>query len=295
MKTNHTMLLGGHLREEYAELWAAMVARYLQEYAREGVQIGRVTIQNEPMATQTWESCLFTATEEAMFAVKHLRPALDAAGLQDVKILMWDHNKDRILDRVDEGFTVDGAQAAIDGVAFHWYSGDHFEALVQSVCDHPTKEFIFTEGCVEYSRQRDATEQRKAEQYAHDMFGNFNAGTQGFIDWNILLDEQGGPNHVGNFCEAPLMYDRKSQQLIVNRSFNYIGHFSRFVKPGAHQCLTSRYADAIESCGFVNPDGSRVVVVMNKTDGEQFFTLCEGDQICDIMLPAHSIASYRWN
>lgn len=294
MKTNHGMLLGGKLKEKYAPTWASIIARAISEYAREGIEISRVSIQNEPLARQTWESCLFSAEDEAAFAVNHLRPALDAAGLQHVKILCWDHNKDNILERVDATFAVPGADEAIDGVAFHWYSGDHFEELAETVRTHPTKEFLFTEGCVEYSRFADSNQEQKAEHYAHDLIGNINAGACGFTDWNILLDEQGGPNHAGNFCEAPLMYDRASQQLIVNRSYYYIQHISRFVVPNARRMLVSSFSDSLQCTGFVNPGGQRVVVALNKNFWEQPFILCEGNNVCDFKLQPHSIATFVW-
>ena len=60
---------------------------------------------------------------------------------------------------------------------------------------YPDKELLFTEGCVEYSRFADSSEVAKAEMYAHDILGNLAAGTNGYLDWNLLLDELGGPNH----------------------------------------------------------------------------------------------------
>lgn len=294
MKNTHLMALGGKLRKKYAPMWAAVIAHATSEYAREGISISRVSVQNEPMARQTWESCLYSAEEEAVFAVEHLRPALDAAGLQHVQIMVWDHNKDNLLERVDETLAYPGADEAVGAVAFHWYSGDHFEELAEAVRTHPGKDFLFTEGCVEYSRFAESNQEQKAEHYAHDMIGNFNAGACGFVDWNVLLNEEGGPNHVGNFCEAPLMYDRESQQLIVNRSHHYIQHFSRFVQRGARVFLTSSFSDSLQCVGFVNPGGQRVMVVLNKNFWQQPFTLCEGNNVCDIQLPPHSIATFVW-
>ena len=294
MKSSHTMAFGGRLRCTYYDQWAAMIARYIAEYAQEGIAISRVTVQNEPMARQTWESCLFTAQEEAEFAAHHLRPALDAAGLGGVRMLIWDHNRDRVVERVDETLADPAVREAVDGVAFHWYSGDHFEALAATIAAYPEKEFLFTEGCVEYTCDREATQVRKAEQYAHDVIGTLNAGAHGYIDWNVLLDEQGGPNHVGNFCEAPLMYDRERGELFVNRSFWYLGHFSRFIDRGAQRFLVSRYNDRIECAGFANHDGGRVVVALNKTDAEQSFVLCEGERVADVSLAPHSIVTLRW-
>lgn len=296
MKTNRLMNGGGHLRRSHYDTWAKLLARYVGAYAQEGVRVGRLSVQNEPMARQTWDSCLFTPEEEAEFAAEHLRPALDAAGHADVKLFAWDHNTDRLLDRADAVLARPDAAAAFGGVAFHWYAGDHFEQVRAVAEAYPDKELLFTEGCVGYSRDRaeEATQERKAEQYAHALLGHLNAGAQGFIDWNLLLDERGGPNHVGNFCEAPLMYDREAEELIVNRSFHYFGHVSRFVRPGARRFLVSRFDDAVECAGFVNPDGGRVLVALNRSDRPVRFELAERPWVAPVEAPAHGIVTCAW-
>ena len=86
----------------------------------------------------------------------------------------------------------------VKGEAIHWYTGDHFETIEMVRKRYPEKEIFFTEGCVEYSRFADSGEIYKAEMYAHDILGNLNAGINASLDWNLLLDEKGGPNHVGN-------------------------------------------------------------------------------------------------
>lgn len=294
MKTTKRMNGGGKLKRSYYTQWAQMIVRYLKAYAVEGIRIGRISVQNEPQATQTWESCVYTAEEEASFAVNHLRPALDEAGFQDVELFVWDHNKDCIIERLAATFAYPGADKAIQGIAYHWYSGDHFEALEQVVRMYPDKELLHTEGCVEYSNSARATQNDKAERYAHDMIGDLKAGAQGYIDWNVLLDAKGGPNHVGNFCDAPLMYEVETDTLAVNQSFNYIGHFSRFVKKGARRCLVSSYSGVLETVAFVNPDGSRVVVVLNRSSKKQSFKIMEHKSVSPMVLPPHSIMTICW-
>lgn len=99
MKTNGEMNHGGLLQEEYYDAWAKLIVRYLLAYREEGIEIGRVTVQNEPAAVQTWDSCIFSGTQEAVFAVRNLRRELDSAGVADVKIFIWDHNKDLIIEQ----------------------------------------------------------------------------------------------------------------------------------------------------------------------------------------------------
>ena len=295
MKTNGEMNHGGRLKKEYYPMWAAMIARYVSAYEQEGIRIQRLTVQNEPAAVQTWDSCIFSGAEEAEFACRYLRPALDKAGHGNVKINVWDHNKDIILERTAESFGVEGAQEAIDGIAFHWYTGDHFDALAEVRRRYPDKELIFTEGCVEYSRFATDSQVRHAEMYAHDMIGDFNAGMNGFMDWNLILDRQGGPNHVGNYCDAPVMCDVDTDTINVKLSYYYIGHFSRFIRPGAKRILVSKYSPDIEAAAFENEDKTKVLVLLNRSENDVEFVINECKRTSDRMrINKHSIMTFCW-
>ncbi|HEX3077362.1 MAG TPA: glycoside hydrolase family 30 beta sandwich domain-containing protein, partial [Lachnospiraceae bacterium] len=175
-----------------------------------------------------------------------------------------------------------------------WYTGDHFEALDAVRGKYPDKELIFTEGCVEYSRFEKNNQVKNAEMYLHDMIGNFNQGMNGYIDWNLVLNKQGGPNHVGNFCDAPVMYDKEKDELDIKLSYYYIGHLSRFVQKGAKRILLSRYTDQVDAVAFMNPAGEKVAVLMNRTDEDITFQFCEEKKVCDITLTAHSVVTLCW-
>lgn len=265
MKTNGDMNHGGKLKPEYRAAWAQCMAEYVRRYREAGFTVRLISVQNEPEAVQTWDSCLYTAEEEGAFAAEYLRPALDAAGQQDVSILIWDHNKEELVRRVAESMNTEKRRAAIGGAAFHWYHGDHFEAVALAKKLFPDKKFYFSEGCIEYSRLDGATDLEKAEMYAHDILGNLNAGINGSLDWNLLLDEKGGPNHVGNYCEAPIMLDGNGG-LERKGSYWYIGQFSRYIRPGAVRIETSRWCSELEVTAFRNTDGSTAVVMLNRTD-----------------------------
>ena len=294
MKTNGEMNHGGLLKKEYYSMWADMIVKYIDEYEKLGIKISRLTIQNEPAAVQLWDSCVYTATEEAEFAVGFLRPALDKSNHKDIKINIWDHNKEIMLERARESFSVPGADAAIDGIAFHWYSGDHFEVLQETGREFSEKELIFTEGCVEYSRYASDNQVRHAEMYAHDIIGNFKAGMNAFIDWNMILDEKGGPNHVGNYCDAPIMCDTATDTIDVKLSYYYIGQFSRFIKPGAKRMLTSSFNKNIEAVGFLNPDGEKVLVLLNASEQDMEFIVTDKTNSCPMNLEKHSIMTICW-
>jgi glucosylceramidase len=289
MKSNKEMNNGGYLLKEYYSMWADYIVRYIKEYEKLGITISMLTIQNEPQAVQTWDSCIYSTEDEKIMVKDHLGPALKENGLDHIKILIWDHNKDIIVERSKGVLADKEANQFVNGVAFHWYSGDHFEALALVKEMYPDKELYFTEGCVEYSRFMDSDEVAKAEMYAHDIIGNFNAGMNGYMDWNMLLDEQGGPNHVSNFCAAPIMCNPKENTIEKRLCYYYIGHFSRYIIRGARRLAISRYTDKLDITGFVNPDGERVIVVMNKTDKDVEFSLKELEDGGCMIINKHSI------
>ena len=267
MKTNGEKNHGGKLKEEYRDMWAEYICRYIEAYQEKGVQLKRISIQNEPAAVQIWDSCVYTACEEKEFLKDHLYPALKRHGLTDLEIFIWDHNKERLLERAQQTIDAD-TDEMITGMAFHWYSGDHFEALQMAREKYPEKKLLFSEGCVEYSKFADKDQLADARMYGHDIMGDLNNGACAFIAWCLLLDEKGGPNHVDNFVDAPVMYDKKIDKMEKKLSYYYIGHFSRAIVPGSVRIGLSKYTDKLESTAFLRPDGKLAVVIINRTDEE---------------------------
>lgn len=289
MKTNGSRIGGGRLKKEYYSAWARYICRYVREFINRGINVTAISIQNEPNATQTWDSCLFTPEEERTFLKDYLYPALKEAALSDIQIYIWDHNKERMVDRACK--VIDDSTAdMVSGIAFHWYSGDHFDA-VRIVSElFPDKHLVFSEGCIEYSRF-DTNQLRNAQMYGHDMIGNFAAGMDGFIDWNICLNEHGGPNYVGNYCEAPIICDTENKVLYDKLSFHYISHFSSYIQPKARHIATTIYSNEIEQVAFSNPDGSTVVIIMNQAKAEKPVSLRMNGNLIDSKLPPCSIST----
>lgn len=291
MKTNGDMNHGGELKPECRRIWAGYIAEYIKELQKEGLCIRYLTVQNEPEAVQTWDSCVYHAKEEMEFARDYLYPALQAAGLAEIKILVWDHNKEIVFERANDILSDERAAKIVYGIAVHWYTGDHFQGLSLVKEMYPGKEIFFTEGCVEYSRFMDSDETAKAEMYAHDMIGNFNSGVSAFFDWNLLLDAAGGPNHVGNFCAAPVMLTEDGKDFEKRLSYYYIGHFSRYIKKGAYALPVTAYSSDVESCAFLNPSGERVLVLLNRRDHEIPVTVGEDQKGTDLVLAPHTIVT----
>ncbi|PWT92489.1 MAG: glycosyl hydrolase [Blastocatellia bacterium] len=271
MKDNNDMLHGGRLKPEFYQSWANYFAKFIRAYQSEGIPIWGVSIQNEPMAKQTWESCIYTDEEERDFLKKHLGPTLKREGLSDKKIIAWDHNRDLIYQRASTILSDPDAAKFVWAIGFHWYEpwsgGEPMFDNVKLVHETwPDKHLIFTEGCVDRFDATKLGEWKFGEQYGRSMINDFNNGTVGWTDWNVLLDEKGGPNHVGNYCFAPVHADTKTGELTYLSSYYYIGHFSKFIQPGAKRIASSPSRSQLLSTAFLNPDGRVAVVVMNPTE-----------------------------
>ena len=291
MKNTHLLILGGKLRTKYKQLYADYIVKYIKAYEEEGFEINYLTVQNEPNAIQKWESCLYSPEEEADFVVNYLYPTLRDNNI-NTKILIWDHNKERLLTRALKEFEVDGLYEKIDGVAYHYYTGEHFENLRIFSEKFSDKLLIHTEGCVGYSEPIGDPKIWDGEIYAHDIIGDLNAGSNGYIDWNMILDYNGGPNHKNNFCSSPLMLEKDGSNYLKNVSYTYISHFSRFIKPGAKRIGLSRYTDDIEVTAFKNTDNSIAIVVLNKKDWNIQYNICIEDKFINDNINPHSIYTY---
>jgi glucosylceramidase len=289
MKSNHDMLHGGHLKPQYGDAWAEYYCKFIKAYQKEGIPIWGLTVQNEPMAVQSWESCIYTAQEERDFVKSHLGPALARAGLGDKKIIIWDHNRSLMYQRAK--VVLDDPEAAkyVWGIGFHWYVGDHFANVELVHESFPRVGLLFTEGCHYPFDLKAINDWQWGEIYGQSMINDFNNGSMGWTDWNVLLDEKGGPNHVGNFCFAPIHGDTRTGKLYYMNSYYYIGHFSKFVRPGARRIVSSSTLDQLLTTAFLDPDGSIAVVVMNRTDTAEPFSLWLQGKAAKTTSPAHSI------
>ena len=289
MKTNGERNNGGKLKARYWKRWAEYICRYIEEYRSRGFKVTMLTLQNEPKAVQTWDSCVYTAQEEKVFLRDYMWPALLSHGLNDIAVYIWDHNKERALEWA-ETIIDEETDHMIAGIAFHWYTGDHFEALRMIKERFPNKQLFLSEACVEFSKHSAGDSLLNAQKYAHDIIGNLNAGMSLFLDWNLLLDEIGGPNHVKNFCGAPYHFHISEKKLQEQESQSYIKHFSHYIEAGAVRIGLSRFTDKLEVTAF-SKDNRIVFVLLNRTNSEMsvFIRLC--DKCAEVTVQGNSIAS----
>ena len=296
MKSNNNMLKGGKLLPEFYQPWANYYAKFIKAYEAEGVPIWGLTIQNEPMAVQRWESCIYTAEEERDFLKNYLGPTLEKEGLGDKNIIVWDHNRDLLFQRASTILNDPEAAKYVWGTGFHWYEDwkdniPMFHAVKRVKETYPDKNLIFTEGCNEkYDLKRIESEDPKlAERYGKSMINDFNNGTVAWTDWNILLDQTGGPNHVGNLCFSPVHGNTNTGELTFTNSYYYIGHFSKFIRPGAKRIVSVSSMNHLLTTGFKNEDGSVIIVVMNQSDKNIDYTITMESKTASLNTKPHSI------
>lgn len=310
MKTDGKMRHGGKLRKECSATWAKFFVRFAEEFAARGIKLWGCTVQNEVLATTPWENCIYNAHEERDFVRDHLGPALEAAQL-DLKLMVWDHNRDEIAGRVLDICSDPEADKYIWGVAYHWYGDPRYElwppkagmvkhSNLSAVHDRfPNKHLVMTEGCQEGCKIGDW---KLAERYAENIINDLNNWVEGWVDWNLVLDVTGGPNHCGNYCSAPIHVSgvpalaafpqSQCEHLIFNPNYYALGHFSRYIRPGAERiwCVTSR--DALEATAFINTDDTIALVILNRMDEEIKFWIEIQGHAAEVVAPEHSITTF---
>lgn len=294
MKDNNNYV-GGKLLPEYNAVFAHYFTKYLEAYKAHGIDIWAVTVINEPHGNgNNWESTIFSPKEMTDFVEFHLGPTLENTGWAHIKILGYDQNRAGIKEWVDEMYRNETSSKYYAGTAVHWYEStyDYFgEALDYGHNKRRDKHLIQTEGCIDseiphwkeddWYWQKEATDwgwdwASEADKHLHpkyapvhryvtDMIGCFNHGVDGWVDWNMVLDKQGGPNWFENWCVAPVIVDPKEDEVYFTPLFYAMKHFSKYIRPKA-QRIAWKMDDTDLVCTAVeNDNGTIVVVVFNPT------------------------------
>jgi glucosylceramidase len=285
MKTNNHMLYGGQLKPEYFQTWADYFVKYIKAYEQEGIPIWGLTVQNEALAVQVWESCLFTAKEERDFVRDYLGPTLHKNGLSDLKLMFWDHNRGLMYQRAEVMYDDLEASQYIYGIAFHYYVGQHFDNVRMVHDAFPDKKIIYTEAGMGGSWETGVN-------VAKNMIIDLNNWTNGWTYWNMLLDENRGPRHAGGLGGSSIVVlNTKTGQVSYNPPFYYFGHFSRFIKPGAKRIACTSSSDDFLATAFANVDGQVTVVILNQSDADRFFQLWVDGQVLRCPAPSQAICT----
>ena len=301
MKDNNHHV-GGKLLPKYYEPWALFYSKYLDAYKAEGIDIWGLTVVNEPHGNgNNWESMHFSPKEMTDFVRDYMGPQLEKDG-HDVKILGYDQNRAGIKEWVDEMYKDEASSKYYSGTAIHWYESTYEvfpEDLQYAHNKAPNKYLIETEGCVdsEVPKWKDdkwywskeatdwgwdwASEKDKhlhpkyapVNRYARDIIGCLNNWVDGWIDWNMLLDKQGGPNWFKNWCVAPVLVDTETDEVYYTPIYYTMAHFSKFIRPGALRIGMETDDKDLQATAAQNPDGTIAIVVFNEDNRAKNFTI----------------------
>lgn len=318
MKDNKAYV-GGKLLPEYYDAFALYFSKYLDAYKAEGIDIWGLTPVNEPHGNgNNWESMHFTPEEETDFVQNHLGPKLEADGYGDINILGYDQNRKGIKEWVDDMYKDEASSKYFAGLAVHWYEStyDYFpEELQYAHNKAPNKYLIETEGCVDseipkwkddaWYWSKEATDwgwdwakpenkhlhpkYAPVNRYARDIIGCLNNWVDGWIDWNMVLDKQGGPNWFENWCVAPVIVDPDNDEVYFTPIYYTMAHFSRYIRPEAMIIGVENTNDSLMVTAAKNPDGSIAVVVFNEGETAQNFVLNLGDNSIKIKISEQAI------
>ncbi len=310
---------GGKLLPEYYDTWALFFSKYVDAYRLEGIDIWGFTVENEPLGNDhNWESMHFTPEEMTAFVQNHLGPKLEADGKGHIKILGYDQNREHLKEWVDKMFKNEGTSKYFSGTAIHWYAStiEVFPGALQYAHQKaPDKHLIQSEACVdaEVPRWRDdawywskeatdwgwdwAPENEKplhpkyvpVYRYARDIIGCLNNWVDGWVDWNMVLDRQGGPNWFKNWCVAPVIVDPEQDEVYFTPLYYTLAHFSKFIRPGATRIGFENPVDDLMVTAAQNPDGSIAVVIFNPGESAQNINLSLSERSTNITISARAI------
>ncbi len=309
---------GGSLLPEYYDTWALFFCKYIEEYEKAGIPIWAVTTLNEPLGNaEQWESMIFTPDEMARFVKNSLGPKFAEEGI-DARILIYDQNRDHLVEWAKGILGDPEAAKYVWGTAVHWYSSTYEwypEELTLVHTLFPGKKLLHTEGCIDsevpvwqdddwYWRPEAtdwgydwaAEEDRHLHpkyvpvyRYARDIIGGLNSYLTGWIDWNIVLDDKGGPNHAENWCIAPVIARPETGEVYYTPLYYVMRHFSRYIRPGAVRIGVDNGIEGLMITAVRNPDGVIVVEILNQADRGERFALELDSHFVEISIPGSAL------
>lgn len=274
---------GIKLSKRFYDKYADYLVKFIDEYGKQNININYITMQNEPVARQHWESCLFSILEQKDFAYNHL---LDK--LANTKVLLWDHNKDDLYNIVDKLYI---KHNKVKGIAFHYYTGSHFNEIKKIREKYQDIFLVNSEMCCAYSPYNEKNWISSAEYYLNDIIGDMNSGINAYLDWNILLDENGGPTYIKNYVKSASI--RKNDNYIKSPIYYYLYHISHFINKEA--VIFENKNNTKLKIVSLKCNKKKIIVIMNKTKEDIEYNLLINNKTISDKINKHSIITYEIN
>lgn len=291
MKTSGK-LAGGNLKPEWYGAYADYFMKYLNAYKSEGITVDAISVQNEPLHEAAYPSMRMDSVAQRNFIGQHLGPLFQANGVK-TKILLYDHNWDR------PGYPISilsDAQASqyVAGSAFHAYGGN-VSAMSEVHDKFPDKGLYFTE--ISGGRWATNFSDNLKWNMSNIFIGTANNWSKNALLWNIALDEHDGPKNKGCDNCRGVVTIASDGSVTKNVEYYTIAHMSKFVRPGAFRVQSDRLSAAarLEHVAFLNPDGSKVLVVLNQGADNEKFTVALGENQFSYTIDPHAVVTLVWD
>ncbi|GAB6021260.1 hypothetical protein CHUAL_003874 [Chamberlinius hualienensis] len=316
MKTNNNIMGYGTLKGtsggQYYQTWALYFAKFLIEYKKYGIDFWAVTAQNEPVAGYIpffpFNALGFTPESQRIFIENNLGPMLKNNGFDKTKIIILDDQRlflpvwaDIVLKNNSK------VKNYVDGIGVHWYANtiSPLELLDRTHDKHPDIFILSTEACegfIMFATHVDLGNWDRGENYATDIIETLSHWTVGWVDWNIALDMEGGPNWANNVVDSPIIVNQDKDEFYKQPMFYALGHFSKFVSPGCVVINTqTSYSNftrnpKIQHIAFECPQKqSTVLIIMNRSDEEKTVNVKDSDtRIFTVTVEERSINTFVW-
>ncbi|MDS0526985.1 hypothetical protein NNC19_14930 [Clostridium sp. SHJSY1] len=307
------------IKPEYYQTYANYLSKYVQEYKKLGINIWSLSVQNEAQNAAPWEAATYTPESMANFVGNYLGPTFLKDNV-DSKILIWDWDKgndsvhrDGFINFNTKVLSDSDAARYIYGTAFHWYAGDLWHEMIGKPMwsqdfysldtlkkNFPNIHLLATEGCQEKGPW--LNDWTPAARYIYDMINDFESYTETWIDWNMVLKDDGGPTHdVKNYCHAPIMVNSTTNKVTFNPSYYVLKQFSQNIRPGSFNIKTTGSLSSksgtsgIFKTAFINPkDNSVAVFVGNTSDNDEVVKIRDRDKGFSANIRANSLMTFKY-
>ncbi len=279
---SNSSLYGGKLLNEYYNDYANYLIKFIDDYMFFGIKINYLCVQNEPFANQAWESCTYEIEELKEFMYKFLIPKL-----KETKLMLWEHNKDNLYNIFKNLYE---NNSKVKAVGFHWYTGSFFEELDLIRKNYPSILLFETEMCCGYSKYNKRKWVTDSEYYLNEIIGSMKHGLNAFIDWNLLLDFKGGPNHKHNFCKSPIILNKKENDYIKTPIFYYLEHIG--IANKAKIIATSNFSRDCNLQVVALKNEKNYIIVLNKGNEKREVNIRIGNNLIKDRINKHSIVTY---
>jgi O-glycosyl hydrolase len=281
-------LIGGSLLPSMYGPYASYFVKFIQAYEAGGISIDYLSLQNEPLYVPgDYPGMDMGADVQTLVLRDHVLPALAAHQIK-TKVLVYDHNWDRsdYPDTVLSDSTLRNS-SQIAGTAWHGYGGTP-GAMLALAGKYPGKGNYQTE----HSGGDWIADQVRTD--FTEIIHTLRSSTRCFVKWNLCGDQNKGPHAGGcGTCTPLVTINSNTGQATYTTDFYTLGHFSKFILPGARR-IQSGNASGILSAAFLNPDGTRVLIVFNDTSGSNPFQVRWGSKAFAYVLPSNSGATFVW-